>query len=61
MTTMFIDRSMFLNFASKFVERRSSMMPILISFSTIGFVFTTSLAIIGLSILRYQNKVNSHG
>jgi len=58
---MFIGRSMFLDFACKFVERRSSMMPILISFPTIGFVVTTSLAIIGLSILRYQNKVNSHG
>jgi hypothetical protein len=62
MATMFMGtKSMFLNFASKFVERRASMMPTLISFSTIGIVVTTSLAIIGLSIVKYQSKVNSHG
>ena len=54
-------KSMFLNFASKLVERRASMMPTLISFPTIGIIVTTSLAIIGLSIMKHQSKVNSHG
>ena len=54
-------KSMFLNFAIKFVERRASMMPTLISFPTIGLVVTTSLAIIGLSIMKYQSRVNGHG
>ncbi|HYL66733.1 MAG TPA: hypothetical protein VEU72_06230 [Nitrosopumilaceae archaeon] len=62
MAMMFMGtKSVFLNFASKFVERRASMMPILISFPTIGIVVTTSLVIIGLTIMKYQSKVNSHG
>jgi hypothetical protein len=50
--------SMFLNFASKFVERRVSLMPTLISFPTIGIIVTTSMAIIVLSVIKYQNKRN---
>ena len=54
-------KSMFLKFASKFVERRASIMPTLISFPTIGFVVTTAFVIIGLSIMKYQGRVNIHG
>jgi len=51
-------KSMFLNFASRFEEQRVGMISTLISFSTIGFIVTTSMAIIGISILKYHNKKN---
>lgn len=57
MMAMDTPKSMFLNFASKFVEKRMGMMPTLISFPTIGFIVTTSVAIIGLSIIKYQDKI----
>ena len=56
-----IPKSMFLNFASRVVERRANMMPTLISFPTIGLIVTTSLVIIGLAALKYKNKRNNHG
>ncbi|HMK33029.1 MAG TPA: hypothetical protein VK431_05330 [Nitrosopumilaceae archaeon] len=61
MMRMDTPKSMFLNFASRFVERRANMMPTLILFPTIGLIVTTSLIIIGLTTLKYQNRRNSHG
>gem|GEM_PF-5449259 len=61
MMRMDTPKSMFMNFASRFVERRANMMPTLISFPTIGLIVTTSFIIIGLATLKYQNKRDNHG
>ena len=49
-------RSIFLNFTSKFIERRTSMLPLLVAFPTAGLIIATTSTIIELSIVHYQNK-----
>lgn len=54
-----MSKSVFVGFASKLVERRASMIPTLISFPSIGVIATTSLVMVGLAIIKYQNRRNS--
>ncbi|MDE1841067.1 MAG: hypothetical protein KGI09_04210 [Thaumarchaeota archaeon] len=43
-------RSLFLSIATRTIGRRTSFMPLRVSFPTIGFTMTTLSAIIGFSI-----------
>ena len=52
-------KSTFLNFTSKFIERRTSMLPLLVAFPTVGLIIVTTSTIIGLFIMHYQNKKKS--
>jgi hypothetical protein len=49
-------KMIFVNFVSKFIERRSMMIPTMVSVQTVGVILTTSSAIIGVLIMRFLNK-----
>ena len=49
-------RSLFLGFAANLIDRRTSFMPLMISFPSIGFMVTTLSAIIGLVIMHFYSK-----
>ncbi|CUR52181.1 protein of unknown function [Nitrosotalea devaniterrae] len=49
-------RSLLLSFAARMIDRRTSFMPLMISFPSIGFIVTTSSTIIGLTIMHFYSK-----
>ncbi len=49
-------KSMFLSFAATMIDRRTSFMPLMVSFPTVGFTVTTLSAIIGLVIMHFYNR-----
>lgn len=49
-------KSLFLSFAVNMIDRRTSFMPLMISFPSIGFLVTTLSAVVGLGIMHFYNK-----
>jgi hypothetical protein len=49
-------RSLFLGIAANMIERRTSLMPLMISFPSIGFTVTTLSTLVGLGIMYFYNK-----
>ena len=49
-------KSLFLNMAANMIDRRTSFMPLMISFPTIGFTVTTVSALVGLAIMHFYTR-----
>lgn len=49
-------KSAFLNFASRLIDKRISLTPLLVLFPTVGLIVTTSSTIIELSIMHSYSK-----
>jgi hypothetical protein len=49
-------KSLFLNVAANMIDRRTSLMPLMISFPSIGFMITTISALVGLGITHFYTR-----
>lgn len=49
-------KSLFLNMAANMIDRRTSFMPLMVSFPTIGFTVTTVSALVGLAIMHFYTR-----